>query len=70
MEYGARRRIPLPLADHAWHSDGVTSAEASREFAERAGTACTLKIWEGLYHELHNEPEKQAVSSYYAELAG
>lgn len=41
-------------------SDRVTSATASREFARRA-SLCTLRIWQGLYHELHHEPEKAAV---------
>ena len=42
-------------------SDYITSSEASREFAAKAGDRCTLKIWSGGYHELHNEPEKAAV---------
>ncbi|HOX56877.1 MAG TPA: lysophospholipase [Candidatus Paceibacterota bacterium] len=45
-------------------ADRLTSADASRQFAERAGRCCTLKIWDGAYHELHNEPEKDAVFAY------
>jgi alpha-beta hydrolase superfamily lysophospholipase len=44
--------------------DRITSHEASREFAEKAGVLCTLRIWDGLYHELHNEPEKEEVIDF------
>jgi alpha-beta hydrolase superfamily lysophospholipase len=42
-------------------ADQLTSAIASRQFAERAGKHCVMNIWDGVYHELHNEPEKEAV---------
>jgi hypothetical protein len=45
----------------------ITSAQASREFAAQAGDLCTLKIWDGLYHEIHNEPEKEQVFAYLLE---
>ncbi|MBN1781002.1 lysophospholipase [bacterium] len=41
--------------------DRITSPENTRLFARDAGAVCTLKIWDGLYHEIHNEPEKQKV---------
>jgi acylglycerol lipase len=40
--------------------DMVTSAKASQIFAGKAGD-CELIIWDGLYHELHNEPEYKEV---------
>jgi acylglycerol lipase len=43
--------------------DPLTSVAASREFAAGAGEMCTLKIWDGLYHEIHNEPERNQVFS-------
>lgn len=36
-------------------ADRITSPAASRDFAERAGERCTVKIWDGLFHELHFE---------------
>jgi alpha-beta hydrolase superfamily lysophospholipase len=42
-------------------ADRITSAEASREFAGKTGDPCTFKIWEGFYHEIHNEPEQAEV---------
>jgi alpha-beta hydrolase superfamily lysophospholipase len=41
--------------------DRITSATASMEFASRAGTLCTMKVWDDLFHELYNEPEKDKV---------
>lgn len=42
-------------------ADRITSSTVSRAFAAAAGGACTLKLWEGCYHEIHNEPEKEKV---------
>jgi alpha-beta hydrolase superfamily lysophospholipase len=53
--------FPLPLLLMHGSADRLTSAQASCEFAKMAGERCTLKIWEGFYHELHNEPEKEEV---------
>jgi len=48
-------------------TDRITSAQASREFAAQAGHRCTLKIWDGFYHEIHNEPEQRQVFEYLLE---
>jgi len=53
--------FPLPLLLMHGSADRLTSAEASREFAQRAGGQVTLRIWEGGYHEIHNEPERGEV---------
>jgi alpha-beta hydrolase superfamily lysophospholipase len=54
----------LPLLLMHGDADSIVSAKASGEFAAKASNCCTLKIWHGLYHELHNEPEKDEVLSY------
>lgn len=41
--------------------DHVTSADASREFASKIKENCTLKIYEGLFHEVHNEPRNKEI---------
>ncbi|MFN0275889.1 MAG: lysophospholipase [Chitinophagales bacterium] len=41
--------------------DGLTSHLASRELAELRKDIITYKEFEGLYHEMHNEPEKQQI---------
>jgi alpha-beta hydrolase superfamily lysophospholipase len=53
--------FPLPLLLMHGSADTLTSPKASQEFAEKAGDKVRLKIWDGLYHEIHNEPEKAAV---------
>lgn len=44
--------------------DKITSADASHRFAEKAGKHVELKIWEEMYHELHNEKIKDEVFEY------
>lgn len=48
------------------HGDGdkITSHQATIEFYQKAKSFTWLKIWEGLTHELHNEPEKQVLFSF------
>jgi len=53
LEHAERLRLPA-LVMHG-DADTATSPEATREFAHRAGSNCTLRIWPGLYHELHWE---------------
>jgi alpha-beta hydrolase superfamily lysophospholipase len=43
--------------------DMITSHEGSSEFAGKSGFV-TLKIWDGGFHELHNEPFKDEVFKY------
>lgn len=59
LEHAGEFSLPLLLMHGS--GDRITSAEGSREFAAQAGDICTLKIWDGSYHELHNEPEKEQV---------
>jgi alpha-beta hydrolase superfamily lysophospholipase len=44
--------------------DKIISVEASKEFANKIPEKCTFKIWDGLYHEIHNEPEKEEVFKF------
>lgn len=52
---------PIPLLLMHGTADRITSAAATQEFAARVRGECTLKLWDGLYHETHNEPEKAQV---------
>jgi len=55
--------LKVPLLLMHGKDDLITSPEGSCEFA--AGTDfAELKIWEGGYHELHNEPFKHEVFQY------
>lgn len=55
LEHAAE--LPLPLLLMHGGADPITSPEGSRQFAAKAGDKVTLKIWDNLYHEIHNEPE-------------
>jgi alpha-beta hydrolase superfamily lysophospholipase len=53
--------VPVPtLMMHATE-DFLTSQPASEAFAKRVKGDITYRKWEGLYHEIHNEPEKAQV---------
>lgn len=56
--------LPIPLLLMHGGDDKLSSVEASREFADKITKNCTLKIWDGLYHEIHNEPEKEEVFKF------
>jgi alpha-beta hydrolase superfamily lysophospholipase len=56
--------INLPVLLMHGSSDQITDPEGSRQFAASNPDKCTLKIWEGLYHEMYNEPEKEEVFNY------
>ena len=57
-------QLALPLLLMHGTADTVTSPAASTEFAARAGDACCLKLWEGLCHNLHDEPECEDVMTH------
>ena len=59
IEQAASLKVPTLLMHGS--ADRLTSMQASQEFAAKAGSIVTLRIWDGLYHELHNEPEKADV---------
>jgi len=53
--------LSIPLLLMHGTGDRITDPQASRLFAAAAGELCTLQLFEGLYHEPHNEPEKADV---------
>ena len=62
LENASRLRVPALLMHGS--DDRLCSPQASREYQQKAEGRCTLKIWEGQYHEIHNEPEKDQVLQY------
>jgi alpha-beta hydrolase superfamily lysophospholipase len=54
----------LPVLFMHGEKDQLAYAEGSKEFAGKIKADCILKIWPGLYHEVHNEPEKEQVFEY------
>ena len=61
--------IAVPLLIMHGDADRVTSVEGSRRFSVQASSTSdvTFRVWPGAYHELHNEPEKDAVLAYARE---
>lgn len=59
LEHAAGLKVPMLLMHGS--ADRLSSAQASKEFAETAGKMVTLRIWDGFFHETHNEPEKADV---------
>lgn len=62
LEHAGKFKLPL-LIMHGG-DDRITSAKASKQFADRVSGNCTYKLWPGLYHEIHNEPEQEKVFNY------
>jgi len=56
--------ISLPLLLMHGTKDQLTSMQATEAFAKEVKNNCTLKLWEGFYHELHNEPEQEEVLTF------
>lgn len=59
LAHASEMRLPLLLMHGS--ADPLTSFKASRAFAAAVPAHCTLRIWDGLYHEIHNEPAQGAV---------
>lgn len=53
--------FPLPLLLLQGSADRVISVAATREFAQKLPSQAIYREWEGGYHELHNEPDKEKV---------
>ncbi len=56
--------LNIPLLIIHGTDDKIVYPRGSREFAQKADGNVTLKEWNGLYHELHNEPERDQVLAY------
>lgn len=55
--------FPLPLLLMVGANDRIVDRSSIDKFAEQVPDI-DYKIWDGLYHELHNEPEKEAVLKF------
>lgn len=56
----------MPISTLIMHGDEdlLTSQPASEAFAKRVSGPVTYKKWEGMYHEIHNEPQQLEVFNY------
>ena len=66
--YAIEHASELSMKTLAMHgtADRLTSSKATEEFANKNPQKVELKLWDGFYHEIHNELEKQQVFDYIA----
>lgn len=63
LEKGSSYSIPMLVMQGS--ADRIVSPRATRLFAQSVNLSkITYKEWEGYYHELHNEPEKEQVLKF------
>ena len=65
MHHAGEIKCPLLLMHGT--GDLLTSFSASQEFSGSVTSKHIFKAWEGLFHELHNESEKEAVLAFIRE---
>jgi alpha-beta hydrolase superfamily lysophospholipase len=68
-EWAIRRAPDLAVPALLMHggADRITSLAGSQAFVDAAGGKAELKAWDGLFHEIHNEPEWQQVAAFALE---
>ncbi|MEM6771402.1 MAG: lysophospholipase [Bacteroidota bacterium] len=59
-----RGELSVPTLLMHGTADGITSPTATAAFVARNPSNLTHKIWEGWYHELHNEPEQEELFAF------
>ena len=63
LEHAAQLHMPLLLVHGS--ADQICLSSGSQAFAARApADLVTYQCWEGLYHETHNDPEKEEVIAF------
>lgn len=62
FEHASEFSVPLLLMHGT--ADKVTYPRGSQEFAALVPENATLKLWDGLYHEIHNELEQEEVLAF------
>jgi alpha-beta hydrolase superfamily lysophospholipase len=68
--FGRAKEFPVPLLIMHGKADKLTYPSGSEDFAKlvrAAGGDVTLKLWDDLYHEIHNESEKAEVFKFMIE---
>ncbi len=61
----SQKQFPIPLLINHGTEDRITSHEASKRFsALQKNDKIELKLWEGMYHELHNDKSKEQLFNH------
>jgi alpha-beta hydrolase superfamily lysophospholipase len=53
LDHAAELKVPTLLMHGS--KDGITAPEGSKQFAAKSPQFTTLKLWEGYFHEIHND---------------
>lgn len=61
---GFSGEVPVPMLLMHGGDDKITSPEGTKHFAQNAKGDVTLKIWDGLYHEIHNEANQKEIFDF------
>jgi alpha-beta hydrolase superfamily lysophospholipase len=56
--------IGIPVLLMHGSGDKITSWKASAEFAAKYNENTTFRLWDGLFHELHNEPSASEIFAF------
>lgn len=69
LEYGEKLNnfkgnITTPLLLMHGTADKLTSPEGTKQLYNNTTGNRVLKLWDGLYHEIHNEPQQREVFAY------
>ncbi len=59
-------KVSVPTLVMVGSAEGIVSKKAIHDFCDQSDN-CVEKIWTGLYHELHNEPENFSVLEFTSE---
>lgn len=62
--YQHAHEFSVPLLLMHGTDDQIAYAKGSQEFASKVRGDCTVKLWDGMAHETHNEPGKEQVLAY------
>ncbi len=68
FDHAGEFNIPLLLMHGT--ADRIAFDRGSKEFAAKVKSDCTLKLWDGFYHETHNEPGKEQVFAFLLDWLG
>jgi alpha-beta hydrolase superfamily lysophospholipase len=56
--------LELPVLLMYGTEDHLANVQMIHEFIDNAKSLLSVKVWDGFYHEIHNEPEKKQVYDY------
>ena len=62
--FGNAPKFPAPLLVIYGSEDQLSYPSGGQDFVKAAPGDVTFKLWDGLYHEIHNEPEQGEVLNF------